>query len=91
MTDILEQIFYGEYSAADRVPSAAYRKLMDQSKPLWDRVYDAVGKEVGDRLWENQCAMTRAESLETFKEGAYLGAMLMLELLYGTPQGRAVP
>ena len=66
-------------------PSAAYKALMEQSVPLWNKVYDTVGKEGGERLWENQCAMARTESLETFKEGFYLGTRLMLELFYGKP------
>ncbi len=84
MTDILEQLFYGEYKA-DRGPSAAQRKLMEEGEALWEQVYKAAGDEMGDRLWKNQCAMSLTESLGCFKEGFYLGTMLMLELFY-TPQ-----
>ena len=85
MTDILEQLFYGEYKA-ERPPSAAYRKLMDKGDMLWEQVYKTAGKDVGDKLFDNLCALLRIDSLDYFKGGVYLGAILMLELLYTPPQ-----
>ena len=83
ITDIREQLFYGEYKA-DRGPSA-YREQMDKGDRLWSRVYETMGKADGDKLWENMCALLRVDSLDCFKEGVYLGTLLMLELFY-TPQ-----
>ena len=39
-----------------------------------------MGKADGDKLWENMCALLRVDSLDCFKEGVYLGTLLMLEL-----------
>ena len=85
MSDILEQLFYGEYNVVNMGPSAEYKALMEQSVPLWNKVYDTVGKEGGERLWENQCAMALTESVEAFREGVSLGMRLMLDLFYGKP------
>lgn len=83
MTDIFEQLFYGEYAPGDRLTSRTLRMLTERGQPLWDRAYEALGQEKAGELWSNQCAVTRVSSLEAFKEGAFLGVALMLELFCG--------
>lgn len=84
MTDILDQIYYGEYSGQSGA-SRVYRKLMAEGEPLWEAVYAAAGQETADRLQSNQCALQRVNARDSFKEGFRLGDLLMLDLLYGEP------
>ena len=85
MTDILDQIYYGEYTGQNNA-SRAYQLLMAEGEPLWEKIYAAAGKEVADELQSNQCALLRVSGRDSFKEGFLLGTLLMLEIFYGAPQ-----
>ena len=84
MTDILEQLYFGEYTGQNNA-SRSYRLLMEKGEPLWEKVYAAAGKELADQLQSNQCALARVGGQDSFKEGFILGTLLMLEIFYGTP------
>ena len=85
MTDILDQIYYGEYTGQNNA-SRCYQSLMEKGEPLWEKIYAAAGKETADALQSNQCALLRVSGRDSFKEGFLLGTLLMLEIFYGAPQ-----
>ena len=83
MSDILEQLYYGEYRAAEQVSSREYRKETEEREPLWGQVREALGERAADRLWGSHRAFLRTSARDSFREGFYLGTLLMLELFYG--------
>ena len=85
MTDILDQIYYGEYTGQNNA-SRCYQSLMEKGESLWEKVYAAAGKETTDALQSNQSALLRVSGRDSFKEGFLLGTLLMLEIFYGAPQ-----
>ena len=82
MKNILEQIYYGNELRPFR-PDEEYKTLSEESERLWDEAHEKLGFREAERLWEKTMQLASREGFFDFRDGFYLGAGLMLELLQG--------
>lgn len=85
MKNILEVLCQGEYGRSPHM-TAKMRELCEKGEPLWNLAYEKMGRDAGEQLLDHHGALLMEEGYERFRDGFQLGALLMLELLYTSPQ-----
>lgn len=74
MTDIIKEIYLGNYLPAPKPQSPPDSALVERTVSL-------LGPDGFDELVSQLCGALRDEDIESFRAGFRLGASLMLELL----------
>ena len=80
MTDILKQIYEDKFFAR-RPLTEEYQSLSEKDGILWEKARPLLGRELTDKIQNNQSDINYQTNFEWFREGFRLGASLMLELL----------
>ena len=85
MRDIIEELCSGCFDTRFHA-SKEYLRQVKEDEPLWDQVAEVFGPEFVDELWSGISILGAEAERSMFRQGFHLGALLMLDLLYGPPQ-----
>ena len=80
MTDIIKQIYEDRFYA-NRPLTEEYQTLADKECILWEEARPLLGRELADKIQDNQSDINYQTNYEWFREGFRLGASLRLEIL----------
>ena len=84
MRNIIEELFLGNYEPSFH-PSEEYCRLRSEQIRRLEKVRKGFSRKFVNDLETGEALLQGEEELSAFRHGFHLGALLMLDLLYGEP------
>ena len=76
--DILEEIYWGEYSVGSP-QTQEYHRILTESADQYDKIQAIVGDQMIEQLWSANAQLAGLESYHSFLAGLRLGIAVMRE------------